>query len=90
MDTSRTQTLSKLFDEKTVSQDDREFWLARLADIPQSVYEDIIALFRTLTPNAIKDLRTIQERKEEALASGNTQTWQEIIEHERTLLNHHL
>jgi hypothetical protein len=78
MNGEQKQRLLSLFQDQNLSQEVKEFWLSRLTDAPSAVCESILGMF-ALFPGEIGQLRVIQERKEQALASGDAEAWKGIV-----------
>ncbi len=64
-----------------ISKDDYAFWRSRLEDVSFAVCDSILELFELL-PDKIGWLRTMQERKEAALAKRDNEAWEKIVEEE--------
>jgi hypothetical protein len=82
MDNQFHAKLDALFAEYAVAAEDRTFWFSRFENATAGAREAIIALFREM-PTEIRWLRTTQERKEAAFASGDREAWRQIIETEK-------
>lgn len=74
--------LLAIFNNHGVSEEDREFWFLRLGGTHTDLAERTIALFEAF-PGEIGWFRSIQERKEKALAASDDNAWEEIIKEEK-------
>ncbi|MBI4086457.1 hypothetical protein HY416_00540 [Candidatus Kaiserbacteria bacterium] len=81
MTEEQKQKLVALFEEQKTSEDDQAFWFTRLSDASPVLCESVIEMF-ALFPGEMGQLRGMQERKEQALASGDMDAWGGIVEDE--------
>ncbi len=77
--------LQSFFKEHNISPEDRVFWIARLESANEGMRAHILNLFRVL-PDRIGWFRVMQEKKEHAIASGDDEMWNKIIEEEKHYL----
>ena len=81
LNTAETERLEKLFQHAGASGEDREFWLSRIAAMPDSVRESILGLLE-MFPRELAWFRDIQIRKEQALHARDQALWQAIVDEE--------
>mgnify|MGYP001615612455 CR=1 FL=1 len=86
MNNNQKQRLLSLFDDKDISQDDRNFWISRLENTSDMIAENIIALFEAF-PDEIQWFYDIQRRKETALAAPDRNAWVDILKEEEKHVN---
>ena len=86
LNTAETERLEKLFQHAGASGEDREFWLSRIAAMPDSVRESILGLLE-MFPRELAWFRGIQTRKEQARRAHDQTAWQTIVDEEATHLS---
>lgn len=75
------QKLLEFFQRIHMADNDKDFWMVRLENLPENIQGNIIGLFE-LYPESMQWFRAIQEKKERVLADFDWSKWRTIIEEE--------
>ncbi len=85
MDNQNDQDVLALLKNKGFSDEDQQFWLPRVLLAPKETQWYIIEFLTTVSGGA-EWLRLIQEKKEQALFTGDRGLWEQVLNDEVAVL----